>query len=197
MINFLDILHKPQDTLNIVDGVVIKEGDIVNVYGEPFVGKTLFCYWLINNNSDKAVVYFDTEATPYPFLGVMGKHVNIIYTNQNDAEEILKLMQRLVNDVDYFIIDSLTATVIEENANVLLRIFNLVKRNKKNLILVSQVREWNGEVFYDYKRLLNFFCYKAKIEEKGGESVVNGGFTIKKDFLKFHKEEKVNGKSNS
>lgn len=195
MINFLDVLYSPKDTIRVNNKDVIKEGDIINVYGEPFVGKTLFCYWIIYNNPDKSVVFFDTEATPYPFLGNMGKKINIVYTNQNDAENILILMKKLVDSIDYFIIDSLTATVIEQNASVIMQIFNLIKKHKKNLVLVSQVREWSGQIFYDYKKLLNFFCYTAKIEEQGGETVVNNGLKIKKDFLKNFKEEVENGKN--
>lgn len=184
MINFLDILQRqPEQTLKIINGF-IKEGEIINIFGEPFVGKTLFCYWIINNNPRKSVFYFDTEASLYPFLNKAGKEINIIYTTINDIKKIFECIKKTINLVDYFVIDSLTATIMENNKNVLLNIFSFIKKNKKNLILVSQVREWNGQIFYDYKRFLNFFCYKAKIDEKGGKTFINDSFNIDKRFLK-------------
>ena len=184
MINFLDALYKPKETIEIFDKVILKEGDIVNIYGDPFVGKTLTCYWIIYKNPKYTVLYFDTEATPYSFLYQIGGDYNIVYSTINDIKDICEFIKKMDKAVDYFIIDSLTASVIEGNVDVLLNIFNVIKKNNKNLILVSQIREWNSQIFYEYKKLLDFFSYKAEVKREEDKTIVNGKFAVTQKFLK-------------
>lgn len=155
--NFLDILEKrPEPTVNIYDGITLKQGEMVNIYGEPFSGKTLLCYWIINSNPDKTVFYFDTECSPYPFLEKAGEDIPIVYSNAKEVEKIIDIIIRSIDLLDYIIIDSLTGMILEEHERQLLDMITVIKKHKKNLLVVSQLREWNEQKFYEHKKLLNF-----------------------------------------
>lgn len=182
--NFLSILDKtPEPTINLYDGIVLKQGEMVNVFGEPFSGKTLLCYWIINNNPDKTVFYFDTECSPYPYLERAGEDIPIVYSNAKEADKMLDIIIRSIDLLDYVIIDSLTGVILEQHERKLLDMITLIKKNKKNLIVVSQFREYNQEKFYEHKKLLNFFSYKAEVKREGGVTVVNDHFVIDEKFL--------------
>lgn len=185
--SFLDILHTPKDTLDIFNGITLKEGDIVNIYGESFVGKTLFCYWVMHNNQTKTVAYFDTESSPYDVINKMIGEIPILYTVNNDLDKILDIIQSTIDICDYYVIDSFTATDFEQRKKTLLQICNVVKKNNKNLLLVSQIREYDGKQYYEYKKFLDFCSFKANITEISGESFMNGEYIIKKNFLETYK----------
>lgn len=182
--DFLDILgQRPKDTLKIYDDIILKEGEMVNIYGEPYSGKTLLCYWIMKNNPDKSVFYIDTESTPYPFLEKIGKEITLIYSQHKDINTLIDIITKSIQYIDYIIVDSVTAMIIEKSENKLFELLSVIKKYKKNLILVSQLREYNEQKFYEYKKLLNFFSYKAEVNMEGGTLVVNNCFVIDKKFL--------------
>jgi KaiC/GvpD/RAD55 family RecA-like ATPase len=183
-VNFLNLLDKrPEPTVNIYDNITLKGGEMVNIYGEPFSGKTPLCYWIINNNPDKTVFYFDTECSPYPFLEKTGKNIPIVYSNAKEIEKIVDIIIRSIDLLDYIVIDSLTGVILEAHEKRLLDMISVIKKSKKNLVVVSQLREYNQKKFYEHKKLLNFFSYKAEVKREGGLSVVNDHFVIDEKFL--------------
>jgi hypothetical protein len=186
MINFFNWLKPDKSkSLKILNDVYLKQGEILNIYGEPYVGKTLFTYYIINNNIDKIILLFDTENSLYPILEKMGKKIHIIYSLTNDLNIIKNIIKTSLDIVDYFIIDSITATDLENNdkRSTLMQIFNLVQTANKNLILVSQVRGLDKRIFYENKRLLNFMAYKAEVKDIKYGCIVNDKYVIKKNDL--------------
>src|ERR1017187_5793449 len=151
--NFLDLIrHELIDTIEVFDNVYIKQGDIVNVFGDAYVGKTLFCYNIIKHNFDKTVLYIDTENSKYDLLDKLGEHIGIGYMQVNEIDNIIKIINDSIELIDYFIIDSLTATDIEKNGNKLAELFDIIKNNNSNLIIVSQQREYKDVLFYENKK---------------------------------------------
>ena len=135
------------------------QGDIVNIYGEDYVGKTTECYDIIENNKEYSVMYFDTENSLYPKLEEMAKEIDVLYSNESNINNMLKMINNTIGTIDYYIIDSITA-VNENSVMKLMELFNTIKKNKKNLILVSQVRSINEKISYDYEKLINYYAYK-------------------------------------
>jgi chromosomal replication initiation ATPase DnaA len=177
----------PKKSLKIFDDVSLMEGEILNIYGEPFVGKTLFTYYIINNNPNKVVMLFDTENSLYPMLTEISKKIPVIYSLINDLKNIKDIIWKFINKVDYFIIDSITATDINDEikSNILVNIFNIIENNNKNLILVSQNRQnCKGQMFYEDKRILDYMAYKAEVMSTIDGCIINKKYKINKNFLK-------------
>lgn len=161
--DFLNWIYSPQETIK-VNGKTLVEGDIVNLFGEDYTGKTKMCYDIIENNIEKAVLYIDTENSMYPRLEELGKKTAILYSNFNKMSDIKKIILTSIVPIDYVIIDSLTAVELEKYSTDLLDLFNVIKKNNKNLILVSQVRSYKDQVSYGFKKLLNFYAYNFEIK---------------------------------
>lgn len=157
--DFMDMFSEDNKETIVVKGKRLLQGDIVNIYGEDYVGKTTECYNIIENNKEYSVMYFDTENSLYPKLEKMAEEIDVLYSNESNINNMLKMIDDTTEAIDYYIIDSITA-VNENNVTRLMELFNLIKKNKKNLILVSQVRSINEKISYDYEKLINYYAYK-------------------------------------
>ncbi len=157
--DFMDMFSEDNKETIIVKGKRLLQGDIVNIYGEDYVGKTTECYNIIENNKQYSVMYFDTENSLYPKLEKMAEEIDVLYSNESNINSMLKMIDDTTEAIDYYIIDSITA-VNENNVMRLMELFNLIKKNKKNLVLVSQVRSINEKISYDYEKLINYYAYK-------------------------------------
>jgi len=157
--DFMDMFSEDNKETIVVKGKRLLQGDIVNIYGEDYVGKTTECYNIIENNKEYSVMYFDTENSLYPKLEKMAEEIDVLYSNESNINSMLKMIDDTTEAIDYYIIDSITA-VNENNVMRLMELFNLIKKNKKNLILVSQVRSINEKISYDYEKLINYYAYK-------------------------------------
>jgi predicted ATP-dependent serine protease len=157
--DFMDMFSEDNKETIVVKGKRLLQGDIVNIYGEDYVGKTTECYNIIENNKEYSVMYFDTENSLYPKLEKMAEEIDVLYSNESNINNMLKMIDDTTEAIDYYIIDSITA-VNENNVMRLMELFNLIKKNKKNLILVSQVRSINEKISYDYEKLINYYAYK-------------------------------------
>jgi predicted ATP-dependent serine protease len=157
--DFMDMFSEDNKETIVVKGKRLLQGDIVNIYGEDYVGKTTECYNIIENNKQYSVMYFDTENSLYPKLEKMAEEIDVLYSNESNINNMLKMIDDTTEAIDYYIIDSITA-VNENNVMRLMELFNLIKKNKKNLILVSQVRSINEKISYDYEKLINYYAYK-------------------------------------
>jgi KaiC/GvpD/RAD55 family RecA-like ATPase len=189
MIDFFSWLKPDKSkSLKIFDDVYLKQGEILNIYGEPYVGKTLFTYYIINNNVNKSVMLFDTENSLYPMLEEISKKVPVIYSLINDLKNIKYMIWNFIDRIDYFIIDSITATdVVSDNIkqNILIDIIDIIEKNNKNLIMVSQNRQnTKGQMFYEDKKVLDFMSYKAEVKEVENGCIINNKYKINKNFLK-------------
>lgn len=178
--NFLDWFRQPKKTLKIFDDVILEEGEIINIYGEPYVGKTLMCYHIIKNNPNKTVMYLDSENSLYNTLENIGKKVSVIYSLVNDLSLIKNMLKINIDIADYFIIDSITATDMEDGDKVsnLLQVINMIQIFNKNLIIVSQVRGINDRVIYENKKYLDYMAYKAEVKSIDGGCIVNNKYKI-------------------
>jgi hypothetical protein len=188
MINFFNWLKPDKSkSLKIFDDVYLRQGEILNIYGEPYVGKTLFTYYIINNNINKSFMLFDTENSLYPMLEEISKKVPVIYSLINDLKNIKYMIWNFIDKVDCFIIDSITATDVDNDIkqNILIDIFNIVEKNNKNLIMVSQNRQnCKGQMFYEDKKIIDFMSYKAEVKDCENGCMVNNKYKINKNFLK-------------
>lgn len=157
--DFMNMFPEDNKETIIVKDKRLLQGDIVNIYGEDYVGKTTECYDIIENNKEYSVMYFDTENSLYPKLEEMAKEIDVLYSNESNINNMLKMINNTIGTIDYYIIDSITA-VNENSVMKLMELFNTIKKNKKNLILVSQVRSINEKISYDYEKLINYYAYK-------------------------------------
>lgn len=182
--NFMNWFHHQQDTIKIFDDVFLKEGEMLNIYGDSYVGKTLTCYYIIHNNPNKAAMYVDSENSLYPTLEEIAKKTPICYSMTSDLGMISSMIQTYSDKIDYFIIDSVTALDVEneEKRYALLRIFGMIENTKKNLIMVSQER-WNGRMFYENKKFMDYFAYKAEVKPTLDGCIINDRYCINKNFL--------------
>ncbi len=157
--DFMNMFSEESKETIIVKGKRLLQGDIVNIYGEDYVGKTTECYEIIENNKEYSVMYFDTENSLYPKLEEMAKEIDVLYSNESNINNMLKMINGTIKVIDYYVIDSITA--VNDNSVIkLMELFNTIKKNKKNLILVSQVRSINEKVSYDYEKLIDYYAYK-------------------------------------
>ena len=59
--SFSEAIEEPKQTIKIINDIILKEGDIVNIYGEPYCGKTSTCFYVVKQNPDKKILYVQAE----------------------------------------------------------------------------------------------------------------------------------------
>jgi hypothetical protein len=121
-------------------------------------------------------------------LEEISNKVPVIYSLINDLKNIKYMIWNFIDRIDYFIIDSITATdVVSDNIkqNILIDIIDIIEKNNKNLIMVSQNRQnTKGQMFYEDKKVLDFMSYKAEVKEVENGCIINNKYKINKNFLK-------------
>lgn len=174
-LDFLDkIIHKG---IKIIDGIQLKQGESVHIYGEPFVGKTTMCFYIIKQNPEKTVVYVNSENLSPKYTRKLKTLSNNVYIlNCFNIDWLLSMLEQL--RFDFVVIDSLTAMNYIENKKKLAELFDIVIEKKMNMVLVSQVRENKGRKYYEHRKLLNFMSYQIDIHKDGPDMVLNGEHRI-------------------
>ena len=96
---------------------------------------------------------------------LLKKNRKIYYSEFKDLKTILANIKLLKMNV---VIDSLNGITYEEdNDKVLAEIFEVVVKFDLNMIVISQVKNYDREEWYDSKKILDFYAYKIKVEKKG------------------------------
>jgi hypothetical protein len=136
------------------------------------------CYSIIKNNPIKTVLYFDTENSKYDLLDKLSEYIHIGYMVMNRINDIYYIIKTYIKDIDYFIIDSITASDVEKNGVKLQELFDLIKNNNSNLIIVSQEREYKFGKFYENKKNIDIECYQIEIKNINDKIIANDKYEI-------------------
>jgi predicted ATP-dependent serine protease len=181
--SFLDFINKIVNKgIKIIDGVYLKQGESVHIYGEPFVGKTTMCFYIIKQNPEKSVVYVNSENLSPKYTRKLKTLSNNVYIlNCFNIDWLLSILEQL--HFDYLIVDSLTAMNYIANKKKLAELFDIVIDKKMNMVLVSQVRENKGRKYYEHRKLLNFMSYRIDIRKEGTEMILNDEHAIDFDEI--------------
>jgi len=163
--SFLDFLQSGKESkIKIVDDLYLRGGECINLYGDQYVGKTSFCFYVVKNNPKKKVIYVDTEILTPLYRDKLNSLSDNVYILKCSNIKSLKTLLKDLN-ADLIIVDSITAMNYIENKKEISDLFDFVEENKLNLILISQIREFNDKQYYEHKKLLDFFSYRIKTEK--------------------------------
>ena len=165
MFNIQDLMGKERKGIHVFSKR-LNVGEIVNIYGEPYVGKTSSAFYILGQNPEIPFLYFATESFDQPYKDALLKRNKKIYFSKlKDLKAILNSIKMMKINV---VIDSLNGITYEEdNDKILAEVFETVVNFDLNMIVVSQIKNYNREEWYDSKRILDFFAYKIKVEKKG------------------------------
>jgi len=176
--SFLDFVGKNNKSLRIYNNIYLREGESINIYGAQYVGKTSFCFYIIKNNSNKKIVYFASEILDKLYKKKLETiQENIYLVNNTNIKDTIDIINEI--NPELIIIDSLTAMQYISEKNNLSRLFNLVDEKRMNLVLVSQIRNYEGKEYYEHKKILDYFAYKINIETDGKHMILNKEYKIK------------------
>jgi len=152
-------------------------GEIVNIYGEPYVGKTSSAFYILGQNSELSFLYFATEPFDKPYKeALLKKNKKIYFSELKDLKAILNSIKMMKVNV---VIDSLNGIIYEEdNDKVLAEIFETIVKFDLNMIVISQIKNYDREEWYDSKKILDFYAYKIKVEKNGDYFDLNKDYPI-------------------
>ena len=95
----------------------IPKGKILELVGEPDIGKTTFLFDIIENSKDKDIIiaYIATSTKSLGFLIArkLDKNENLLLCVSNDENRIINFVKETINVVDLFIIDSIPEILTE------------------------------------------------------------------------------------
>jgi RecA/RadA recombinase len=164
---------KSKKTLRITNNMQLREGEIVNIYGNPYVGKTTFCFYIVKQNLNKKCLYVASEELNETYKNVLKEiNSNVFISYSKKLKNINNFVSVL--PIDYVIIDSITALEYIENQKVIDEFFNIIITKKLNAIIVSQMKNYGNKETYEHNKLINFACYKLKIEKNNDQIILNG-----------------------
>nr|DAV25173.1 MAG TPA: recA bacterial DNA recombination protein [Caudoviricetes sp.] len=158
---------------NLIGGGIPK-GKIIELVGEPDIGKTKFLFNIIESlkNDEVIVAYIATSTKSLGFLKARGlsESNKLILCVTNDEIEIINFVKSTINVVDLFIIDSIPEILTENekhdfdmsvNQDVpkLLRSLNTIMYGEEAaLIAVNQMIYKNDGYVSRWKNIFQQYC---------------------------------------
>lgn len=123
---------------------------IIEIYGDNFIGKTSYALSLINNKED-IILFIDADSKLSDKSNLINNYPNMYISHTNNIKDIYVLIENIVEYIDLIIIDSLPNLVLNTNLNNLQYDFKLFKYikdiitklckpNKCDLIIINQNR---------------------------------------------------------
>ena len=176
--DFLD--EKIDKAIKIYDDNFLSSGECLNIYGDYYSGKTSLCFNIIKNNTDKKIIYLVSEILDPIYLNrlyELSVNDNIYLLHCINIKSLINILNK--TPVEIVIIDSLTAMDYIEEKKDIEKLFKIIRNKNINLIMVSQIREYNNQQFYEHKKILDFFSFKVKVEKNDDYIVLNGNNKIK------------------
>jgi ABC-type dipeptide/oligopeptide/nickel transport system ATPase component len=164
-LSLIKLFNSSKKTLKIYEHKWIKEGEAINIVGEPYCGKTTTCFYIIKNNSIKNVIYIASETLDKNYKHVLHKICNSIYLlNMFDLRRINEIIEQM--PIELVVIDSLTALRDMKSLKDLEKLFTIIQEKRINIIVVSQVRGFDDKIFYENKKILDFFSFRLNVEKQ-------------------------------
>lgn len=149
-------------------------GKVIEITGEPDIGKTSFLFDIIENlkNEEVVVAYIATSTKSLGFLEARGliKDEKLILCVTNDEAEIIKFIKDTIEAVDLFIIDSIPEILTENEKNgfdmkvnqdvpKLLRNLNTIMYGEEaTLIAVNHLIYKNEELISRWRNVFQVYC---------------------------------------
>ena len=165
------------------------EGKIIEVIGNPDIGKTKFVLSLLDK--EDLVLYIDIDRKLYNI-----SNDNIFIYQENFVENILNTLKEIIEYVDVIIIDSLPTLMTKNmtmNNHIDKKLYSYIKEilswcinNKKTLFIINQLRFFSIENdFYNSFGLDKFLEYYSLrvLVEKNKYSIVYHKAKRNYDFL--------------
>lgn len=155
-----------------------KMAEIIEVYGNNFVGKTLYALSLLDKN--KASLYIDVDCKLQDNLDYPK---NMFIFRNNDINDIYELVARTINDLDTIVIDSLPNVTSDKNINNLQYDFDIFKKireiialckdNDVDLIIVNQMRYHKGtkRKSFGLRALGLYYTKRIYIDDNGNPKI--------------------------
>lgn len=144
---------------------------IIEITGEPGIGKSTYALSLIDDS--KIILYINADKQ----LNTNYMRDNMFILQENNINEIIKIINNLINNVDVIVLDSLPSLndgeeLVDINTNKILsgvqKLISLCNRSKCDLIIVNQER-YSNKGFYTYglNRLNLYYSKRIKVTENG------------------------------
>jgi len=155
-----------ENKIKIFGNNFLDAGECLNIYGDQYVGKTTLCFYIIKNNPNKNVVYVASEVLDPLYRTKLRELTNnkVYILDCFNVESLVKIIEEVPTDI--VIVDSLTAMNYITNKKDLEKLFDVINKKRIHLILVSQIRSFDGKEYYEHKKILDFFSFKTKVEKK-------------------------------
>lgn len=144
---------------------------VIEITGDPGIGKSTYALSLIDDN--KIILYINADKQ----LNTNYMRDNMFILQENNINEIVKIINNLINNIDIIVLDSLPSLndgegLVDINTNKILsgvqKLISLCNRNKCDLIIVNQERYSNKGVYtYGLNRLNLYYSKRIKITENG------------------------------
>lgn len=168
----MTFLVEKKDSIKLYADFYLKQGESLNIYGDSYVGKTTFCFYVIKRNKEKKIAYVASEPLDPCYrnkLESLAKHIYELPCIN------IKRIKELISEIpmDLIIIDSLTALEYIEQKKDLADFFKTIEDKNINSIVVSQIRNYKEKKSYEHSKLLNFCAYKAEIKKHDGFFIVD------------------------
>ena len=177
---FLNIINKSKKTLKIINDIHLKEGEILNIYGEPYSGKTSLCFYIMKKNINKNCLFVASEILDFNYLDILAdifkkNKMDLYITNVSELWLIIDFIKEM--PIDYVIIDSITAVKIDDKKTIE-KLYDIIQKKKINAIIVSQTRNYKGKISYGNSKLINFYSYKIKVEKNNDKLILNNKYSL-------------------
>lgn len=144
---------------------------IIEVTGDPGIGKSTYALSLANDN--KIILYINADKQ----LNTNYMRSNMFILQENNINEIVKIISSLIINLDVIVLDSLPSLndgrqLVDINTNKILsgvqKLISLCNRNKCDLIIVNQERYSNRGIYtYGLNRLNLYYSKRIKITKDG------------------------------
>lgn len=172
---------------NILDGG-IELGRLIEISGQPDIGKTTLLFDIIENiDNSKIVLYIATssKSLQYLYKRKLDLKNNVIILISNREEEIIDYLNKTINNIDLIMIDSISDILtvnesislnlkIQQDIPKLLRTFkNIVYGKDTSLLLINhityknniEIPKWNS-YFQQYCSIrLRLNKYNSKVKD--------------------------------
>lgn len=150
---------------------------IIEVYGDNFIGKTSYALSLIKNKED-IVLFIDADNKLSNKSNLINEYPNMYISHTNNIKDIYKLLEDIVQYLDIIIIDSLPNLVLNTNLNNLqydFKLFKIIKDiiiklckpNNCNLIIVNQnrIKSNNKKQSFGIRALGPYYTKRIYVKE--------------------------------
>lgn len=158
--NLFNLDKKKKNDIDIFDGIVDYEENVIHIFGGNSSGKSLLGLNIANNIKDKTVLYIDTCNA---IMTNLLKNENMSLYRSNRSNKIINLLNSLDKGIaDLIIIDNISNILIEDDrkvefSNVIKKIIEIAYTKKSRIILINSMK-FDGKpygVSYQLERLFN------------------------------------------